>query len=239
MQQDNTSTQVEELASQKDENTQETSEVVEPVSAEETTGEDVNEQVEPQKSGKIFGKYQSLEDAKKGYANLTERARKAEEELKRLKSLEESKKFDELGNLPYDDQVKFLAEKLKEQEEFRRKLEEEMAEQSQEIQLVEDRKALETFISQNPILVETGLDEEFRLIATHPDMQEFTFESIYAKKLKPKLDKLMGTKLTVREKSLKGDVSIQKQKSIGEMSMAEYEANREKILEDFKRRLGN
>lgn len=232
MQQDNTSAiPAEELTPQTTEDTQPTQDGAEPITSEESTSEADSTESQP-KSEKIFGKYQTLEEAKKGYAHLTDRARRAEQELKALKAQQESKKYDDLGSLTYDEQVKFLADKLKEQEAFKAKLEEEMEAQSYEIQIAEDRKALEKFIAKNPILTDIGLDEEFRLIATHPDMVEFTFESIFEKKLKPKIEKIMGTKITVREKPLKGGINPSPRKSIDEMSLEEYEANRAEILKD-------
>lgn len=234
MQEDNTSPNPAEELTPQTEDTQPTQEEAEPIASEESNvTEEAEESAESPKSEKIFGKYQNLEEAKKGYAHLTDRARRAEQELKALKAQQESKKYDDLGSLTYDEQVKFLADKLKEQEAFRAKLEEDMEAQSYEIQIAEDRKALEQFISKNPILSEIGLDEEFRLIATHPDMQEYTFDSIFEKKLKPKIEKIMGTKITVREKPLKGGNVPTPKKSIADMSLAEYEANRAEILKNI------
>ena len=211
----------------------------EPVTAEaetEAVKEGTKAEDKPELSKKddlILGKYKTLDDFKDAYANLQARSTKAEQALKELKKQMEGKTREEIKGLDYDKQFEFLLNKIQELEDFKAGIAERMeAETAQSVAQTEEQ-AIDAFIAKNPLLKETDLDEEFRLIATHPSMQEFTLDSIYNVRIAPKLEKLMGTKITTKERKLLGSTTKPepaKFEDVSKMTPAEYEKNRQKIL---------
>jgi len=182
----------------------------------------------------ILGKYKTVEDLEAAYKNIQSRATKAEQELKKFQKEKDSSQYDKVKQLDWEQQAEFYASKLKELEEWKSQFEESAQNKLAEQALASDEETMEKFISSNPILVETGMDEAFRLVATHPSMQEYSFDSIFDVKFKPKIEKLMGTKVTVKQKPLVGKKQTATSDNgfgdVSTMSNAQYEKNREKIL---------
>lgn len=194
---------------------------------------EVKQELEKKETGKIFGKYNSLEDAQEAYANIQARATRAEQALKELEARAATKTADELKAMDYDSQIQYLLGKVQDYDIFKAELASKMAESQQMSQAEQDKATIAEFVSKNPLLKETGLDEEFELIATHPSMQEYTLESIYNVKMKPKLEKLMGTKLSVKERKLTSTTQPPETNTfpdVSKMSAAEYEKHRAQIL---------
>lgn len=200
--------------------------------AEETTNEPVateteSEGLEKKEPELIFGKYKSIEDAQEAFGHIQARATKAEQSLKDLKKEMRGKTQEEIKALDYDKQLEYLIGKVQEYED-------KMAEMSEgaEEEQANDSQEIKNFISKNPLLKETGLDEEFELIATHPSMQEYTLQSIFEVRMKPKLEKLMGTKITTKERKLTGSSSKPEPQftDVSKMSTADYEKDRAKIM---------
>ncbi len=223
---DNTSVETPDKApSEKD--TLESVESSEPVNA----AEDAETALEKRGSELIFGKYETLEAAQEAYGNIQARATKAEQAYKELKKELEGKSREEIKSLDYDKQLDYLVEKLHEAQDKLREFEDWKSSESQSAALESDAVAIKSFITKHPLLVETGLDEEFRLIATHPTMQDYTLESIYEARIRPKLEKLMGTKITTKERKLVGSSAKTGPdfKDVSSMSLAEYEKYRREI----------
>jgi hypothetical protein len=203
---------------------------------EETTNEPVateteSEALEKKEPELIFGKYKSIEDAQEAFGHIQARATKAEQSLKDLKKEMRGKTREEIKALDYDKQLEYLINKVQEYEDKMSEMSSEIEGESQDSSQG-DAKQIKTFISKHPLLAETGLDEEFELIATHPSMQEYTLESIYEVRIKPKLEKLMGTKITTKERKLVGSSSKPEPefKDVSKMSNQEYEKHRSKIM---------
>lgn len=200
---------------------------------EETTNEPVateteSEALEKKEPELIFGKYKSIEDAQEAFGHIQARATKAEQSLKDLKKEMRGKTREEIKALDYDKQLEYLIGKVQEYEDKMA----EMTEGAEEAKASGDAQEIKSFISKHPLLKETGLDEEFELIATHPSMQEYTLQSIFEVRMKPKLEKLMGTKITTKERKLVGSSSKPEPefKDVSKMSNQEYEKHRSKIM---------
>jgi hypothetical protein len=225
---DNTSTEVVQEAPEiQDQETLETA-LQEPVQAAEVE-EPPKEEL--QKNDKVFGKYNSLDDAQKAFSNIQARATKAEQQLKELQKTMASKTTEEIKSMDYEKQIEFLLGKINDYEDFKSDLIGKLSEAEAESIQANETQAISDFVSKNPLLRETGLDEEFVLIATHPSMQEYTLESIYNSRIKPKLEKLMGTKISVKERKLVGTSKPEEKfVDVSKMTPKEYEKHRQSIL---------
>ncbi len=235
MAQDNTLVVEDDKASDvQDQKTLEEALTPEPVQADEEVPETKAETVEEYT---FLSKYRSKEDAEKAFKNIQERATKAEQRLKEVQKEMSAKSMEEFKNMDYDAQIAFLLKRDQEREEALNALHSTVAEQAQ----MSDSVAIDKFIKNDPLLKDTGLADEFRLLATHPDMKEYSLDSIYKTVFKPKIDKLMGTKITIKEKKIlknSEDKNIPQsegftQDAIARMSPSAYEANREKILQSM------
>lgn len=209
-----------------DQNTLE--EALKPTEPVEEVQEEAPKVEEPKK---FLGKYKSEEDAQKAFANIQERARKAEEQLKVFKTEMSAKQKEEFSKMDYEKQMEFLLERNKEQEEKLNSIYSALNEQASQ----SGEQELDKFIAAEPLIKGTGLENEFRLLATHPELEGYTLESIFNTMLKPKVEKIMGTKIKVKErKILSDDNTPQADKyspeNVAKMSPAEYEKNRENIL---------
>lgn len=182
----------------------------------------------------LLGKYKSPEDLEKSYTHLQARATKAEQKLKELEAEAKKTKLEQLKSLDYDSQVQYLIERQQELEAQNEELRGVMSNATLEATAQSDAQAMESFISNTPELVETGMDELFRELAANPNYSKYTFESIYESRFKPKIEKLMGTKITVKNRPLKGKVDKlpEQPKRVSDMSMAEYEKERGKLLRE-------
>jgi hypothetical protein len=203
----------------------------EPVNAEDTA-EQAEETEAPKE--KLLGKYESPEALAEAYKSLQSEFTKRNEELKSLREEQKKKEIEGLKTLGYDEQVEYLVNeqmRLKEELEAQKQ---QYSQVSQEALIEQDKKALEAFIASKPELVETGMDDIFRELATNPLLSQYTFDSIYDSKLKPKLEKLMGTKIRVKERPIKGQSKAPERSfdDVGQMSNAEYEKNRLQILRE-------
>lgn len=213
---------------------------LEPVQAEskeeEVQKEEEEEvQLRPKDNAKIFGKYNSIEDAQKAYSSIQARATKAEQALKDMQKTLSQKSAEELKTKGYDEQVSYLLEQIQDLKSFKDEILNNIQspEESEEPQsFVSDEEEINSFIAKNPLLAETEFGEEFKLIATHPSMSSYTLDSIYAK-LKPKIEKNMGTKISVKERKLtsaKPEPTTDKFADVSNMSDAEYEKYKAEIF---------
>jgi len=208
--------------------TNESVEVEEPV--EETKVEETPKE-EPKK---ILGKYNTTDDLANAYKSLQSEFTKRNEELKTLKAQQKQKELDGVKTLGYDEQVAYLISEIQRLKDEQDEQKQKFQQVDQETMIEQDRKALESFIASKPELLETGMDDIFRELATNPNYAEYTFESIYEARLKPKLDKLMGVKVRVKDRPLKGQTKTPDKTydDVGKISKGEYEANRLQIMRE-------
>lgn len=207
---------------------EETAETTEEAELQPKAKEEKSELPEP-----ILGKYRTREDAEKAFAAIQATATKAQQELADLRREKQAAKFDKFKDLEYADKeaMQFTFDKIKELEDFRDNMLLALQESQQQQVVDSSLQEVEHFIEGNELLRESGLDEEFKLIATHPSMQEFTLESIYESRIRPKIEKLMGKKIRVTERGVSESTAPERTKSLDDMSMDEYEANRNKLLQ--------
>lgn len=206
----------------------------EPIEAEEEKAEEVEAAKTEEEPKMYLGKYKSPEDLAEAYRSLQGEFTKRNEELKTLREDKKKAELEGLKTLGYDEQVAYLVAELQRIKEDQEVQAQKYSEVSQEAVLAQDQKALEAFIASKPELVETGMDEIFRELATSPAYAEYTFESIYNARLKPKLEKLMGTKIRVRERPLKGTTKAPEKtlEDVSNLSKGDYEKNRLQILRE-------
>lgn len=179
----------------------------------------------------FLNKYKSKEQAEKAFRSMQELARKNAERIKELEKEKEQQALKDFKSMDYDQQIEFLVKDAQQNKEALKKLESVLVEQAQE----SDQVQLEKFIQSEPLIAETGLENQFRLLATHPELQQYSFESIFKTMLKPDIEKIMGKKITVKERKILSDtvapqVDEFSPDSIARMSPQEYAKNREKIL---------
>jgi len=181
----------------------------------------------------ILGKYRTREDAEKAFTEIQATATKAQQELAELRREKQAAKFDQFKDLEYADKeaMNFTFQKIQELEDFRDNMLAALQESQQQQVVDSSLNEVENFIEGNELLRESGLDEEFKLIATHPSMQEYTLESIYESRIRPKIEKLMGKKIRVTERGVSNSTAPERSKNLDEMSMEEYEASRTKLLQ--------
>lgn len=206
-------------------------------STEEANTEQLEEKPEQleEKSEKLYmGKYRTEADMENAFKSIQAEYTKTSQELKQLRQEQKTKELESVKSLGYDEQMEVLLNRIQE-------LEAQQGEQStqyselQEIAAMEqDAIELENFIKTRPELVETGMDDIFRTLAQHPDLRNYTFESIYNAKMKPKLEKLMGTKIKVKERPLHGQTKAPSKPTtdVSAMSPSEYEKHRATILQE-------
>lgn len=214
----------------------EPAEAEEVVVEDETTEDQVNtdegleKKPEPQK---FMGKYNSQSDFENAFKSLQAEYTQTSQKLKEYEKRMKEKELEDVKSLDYDQQMSVLLNRIQELEAQQQGQLSQFDQLSQAAAMESDQQQLEEFIKKTPELVETGMDDLFRTIAQHPDMQQYTFDSIYTAKFKPKLDKLMGTRIKVKERPLKGSSKAPEQpKDLQAMSLKEYEKNREQILKD-------
>jgi|GEM_PF-6789892 hypothetical protein len=180
-----------------------------------------------------LGKYKSPEELEKGYTNLQARATKAEQKLKELEAEAKKAKLESIKGLGYDEQVQFLMERITDMETQNNELRGLMLQSTEEATAQSDFQQMETFIKSKPELVETGMDKIFREYAQHPDLKQVTFESIYNDRFAPAINKLMGTKVSVKERPIRSESKkVDAPVDISRMSNTEYEKHRVKLLRD-------
>lgn len=189
--------------------------------------------LEKKDSELIFGKYKSLEAAQEAFGSIQARATKAEQAYKELKKQVEGKTKDELKAMDYDGQLAYITDAIQDYKTFKEELLGKLEAEQGIDSAKSDADSIDSFVSKHPLLAETGLDEEFKLIATHPAMQEYTLDSIYEVRIKPKLERLMGTKITTKERKLVGTTAKpepNKFADVSKMTPSEYEKHRKSIL---------
>lgn len=239
--QDNTSTEAVQEALVTDQATLEAALAEnEPVEVEETTEEanpveaKTEESPKPEEPKKLLGKYDSADALAAAYKSLQAEFTKRSEELKAIKAEQKQKELEGIKTLGYDEQVSYLVSELQRLKDEQENQKNQFSQVNQEAIIEQDKNNLEAFIASKPELVETGMDDIFRELATSPTYAEYTFDSIFESRFKPKLDKLMGTKIRVKERPLKGqskapDRSFDDVSSLGK---GEYEKNRLQILRE-------
>lgn len=227
--QDNTSVAQDQDASAM-QNTVEDQSVKEPVRKGETSQEGEKAELK-KKEFNFLGKYSSEEEAHKAFAAVQERARKAEEQLKEMKTEMSAREIQEFNKMDYEQQMNFLLKRNKEQEEALSQVLSVISTQAQQ----SDEQGIGKFIQSQPLLSETGLENEFKLLATHPDLKEYTLDSIFNTLLKPKIEKIMGTKIRIKEKRISTDTETAQQDfaDVSKMPMDEYEKHRVEILKSL------
>ena len=209
----------------------------EPVKAEaenETPDNEVKE-VKPDliKKELILGKYKSVDDLSSAYTSLQSQYTKTQQEIKELKKTMDGKSREEIKTLDYDKQLDLLLNELQELKEFKSNILESIEKESESVAIQSEEQAINDFIEKNPLLKESGLDDEFRLIATHPSLKDYTLDSIYSVRILPKIEKLMGKKITVKERKLVGGTTVQEPKTFNDVSTLsadDYEKHRAEIL---------
>lgn len=206
----------------------------EPIEGDEQPVEEAKTEEPKEEPKKLLGKYNSAEDLAEAYKSLQAEFTKRNEELKTLKTVQKQKELEGIKSLGYDEQMDFLLNEIQRLKDDQESQSQKLVEVSQEAIIDQDRKALESFISSKPELVETNMDDIFRELATSPTYAEYTFDSIYESKFKPKLDKLMGTKVKVKERPLKGQAKTVDKSfdNVGGLSRVDYEKNRLQILRE-------
>jgi hypothetical protein len=199
-----------------------------PVTEQTSEKEETAEQAKPL----YLGKYQSPEELEKAYTNIQARATKAEQRLKEIEQEAKKAQLESLKSLGYDEQMQFVVDKVSEVEKQNEELRQLLAQSSEEATAQSDAQKMEEFISSRPELIETGMDKIFRTLAQNPNYKQFTYESIFEAEFEPAIKKLMGTRVSVKERPLKGSSSktVERVKDISQMSKAEYEQNRAELL---------
>lgn len=198
----------------------------EEVVVEDTDTEESKEPKEPEKKEKILGKYGNTDDLVNAYTSLQTEFNKRNEELKKLKTSLKEKERESIQSLGYDEQVKYLVDRITELEAQQEEKQNEAMQYSMEALHQQDMQNLNSFISKTPELVETGFDDLFKEIALRPEYREYSFESIYNTLLKPKIEKLMGTKVKTKERLIKGQAKQERTGDLSDVSKSEYEKNR-------------
>ena len=211
--------------------------LAEPITTEEveeaTKTEEVTTETKPET--KIYlGKYKSPDDLAEAYRSLQAEFTKRNTELKTIKDNAKKQEVENLKSLGYDEQVNYLVAEIQRLKDQQEEQTQQSQLSSQEAQIEQDKNSLEAFIASKPELVETGMDDIFRELALSPNYAEYTFDSIFESRLKPKLDKLMGTKVTVRERPLKGSTKAvdKTYDNVSSISKGEYEKNRIQIMRE-------
>lgn len=204
-----------------------------PVETEQPKSEVIETKQEAEKR-LYLNKYQTPEELEKAYTNIQARATKAEQRLKELEQEAKKAKLEGLKSLGYDEQMQYLVDQMAEIQARNDELQGLLHQSAEEATAQSDAQQMEEFIKSKPELVETGMDEIFRELARNPAYSQYTFESIFDAKIKPSISKLMGTKVSVRERPLAGQTEKvpARTKDISQMSKAEYEQERLKLLRE-------
>lgn len=204
--------------------------------SDDITSEPQKEEAEEkqEKEELLLGKYKSVDDLKSGYNSLRDQHRKATEQLKELKQQLEGREIEKLKGASYDEQLDYLLNEIKAVKEFKETLTSQLQGQSEEIAVQQDLASIDDFIASNPVLKSTpSLAKQFRKVATHPDMQEYTLDSIYNVEIDPLVKELQGTKITTRERKVLSSKPAQVTNNfadVSKMSKSEYEKYRQEIF---------
>ncbi len=214
-----------------------------------TQEENISQETEPseepqlelkEQPRKILGKYNTPEEAEKAYNSLEEDLKRKREEhrqlteqLKAAKEAQQDAQMKSFESMDYEEQTKFLAQQVA---DMRQQLAESRTAQEQLAQqhfASDDQKQMEEFITKNTLLQESGMEDMFRMVANQPQYREYSFDSIFKTLFQPKIEKLMGKKIKVREKPVVNTPKEKpKPKAVKDLSRGEYEKNREQILRE-------
>jgi hypothetical protein len=207
--------------------------LAEPIEAEVAANTEEVKTVEPEPK-MYLGKYKSPDDLAEAYRSLQSEFTKRNEELKTIRANAKKQEVENLKSLGYDEQVQYLVDEIQRLKDQQEEQTQQVQLSSQEAQINQDKQSLEAFIASKPELIETGMDDIFRELALSPNYAEYTFDSIFDSRLKPKLEKLMGTKVSVRERPLKGQTKSPEKsyENVGSISKSEYEKNRIQIMRE-------
>jgi len=194
---------------------------------------------------------ETVDDSGDRYKNLRKDYEKVVKELKEIKAKSKSEEVKtKLASLTdYDEKLAFLAERDAEKDALYEELKENLSKQ-QELEMFQaDQERVEDFITSDAELKMLGKEVQkiFRAIATSNDYvdselsggqqirwNEVKLEDIKKHFFKPMVEKLSGTKITVKERPLRGNVTTVEDEltpeAVAKMSSQEYEKNRSKIL---------
>lgn len=193
------------------------------------------ELVKKEEPQKYFGRFDSIEAAEKSYKEMQAAYQKMKEDLKGAQKAQQDAQLKQLDSMDYDDKVAYLAQQLQ-------SVQEQLSQTAQQNEAVTatiaqeyEQKEISDYVAGNPLLKESGMDDLFLETAMLPQYREYTLESIFNVKFKPKIEKLMGKKIKVKEKPLVGSTKIDEQpKNALDMSRQDYEKNRDKILKNME-----
>lgn len=208
-------------------------------SAEQVKEESSEDEVALTKSetpSKLLGKYETADDLAKAFKALQAEYTQTTQKLKDSEQIIKEAELESIKLLDYDKQQEFLVNRIMELEGKLNEGQQSMQEAFSNVNEKAEEEAIDSFIASTPDLIETGMGDIFKDIATREDMREYSLESIYNVKIKPKIEKLMGVKVKTKERPLLGKpvdpANSADHKDVSNMNKQKYEENREQILRE-------
>lgn len=191
------------------------------------------------------------EPYKQRYSALRSDYDKLSKELKDMKAQAKSAEVKaKLSEMDYDQKIEYLADEQAKRDQLQEELQSNLQRQAEQETVQADNSVLEDFISSDKELQLLGPEVQrmFKAIASSNEFvdpalaggqevkwKEVKLDDIKTHFFKPLLDKLSGTKITVKERKVRSESSSVADDTltperISKMSAKEYEKNRDKIL---------